>query len=56
MNQRVNPKQIVLIMSPKECSDCKRIQYIWFKTTEELNEWTCPECNDRIESYKIDVD
>ena len=56
MRQRINPNQIILGMMPKACPECKHIQHVWFKTTEEFDNWSCPVCAGRIEPDEIDVD
>ena len=54
--QRINPNQIVLGLMARGCEECKSVQHVWFKTTEEFDEWDCPVCAGRIEPHEDFVD
>jgi len=47
--RRVDPKQVVLGMIARGCAECKSVQHVWFKNTEEWDGWDCPICAGRIE-------
>lgn len=48
MRQNINPNRIILSMMPCTCPECERVQYNWFVSAQERNEWTCPYCSGRM--------
>ncbi len=54
MKQRIDPRQIILGMMAKACTECKRVQHVWFSTQKEWDEWTCPYCTGRIKEKNED--
>ncbi len=48
--RRLDPRRIVLGLTARACDECGQVQHVWFKTKEEYEEWSCPECRDKLES------
>lgn len=44
---RVNPMRYTLSMIPKKCEKCENIQYTFFTSQKQFDEWECPVCRDK---------
>lgn len=48
MNQKIDPKRIVLTTMPRKCKKCSNVQHVFFTSQKEYDDWTCPVCEGRI--------
>ena len=42
--KNVHPRKLILNMIARKCEKCKNIQYVFFMSQKEFNEWECPVC------------